>query len=143
MNWLVICGASAIAAGAAGCIWAFTRLRDQGRISDLEDVAQAVEGALTGFSVRSAVMGSDGLAALAYSASGRVAAVRPDRNGFTIGEIVWANLRRGAHGILIETGSRRIGTLTLRDVDALDIRRLCTTRPGRGAALSGGPLRSA
>ena len=143
MNWLVMAGAFAIATGAAGSGWALMRLRDHGRISDLEDVAAAVEQALTDFAVLSAVMGSDGQAALACSASGRVAAVRPDRNGFTIGEVVWANLRRGAQGILIETGNRRIGTLTLRDVDALDIRRLCTTRPGRGAALSGGPLRSA
>ena len=142
MNWLVVGGGAAIATGAAGCGLALIHLRDHGRITDLEDVASAVEGALTDFSVLSAVMGSDGLAALACSVSGRVAAIRPERRGFTIGEVVWANLRRGTQGILIETGNRRIGTLTLRGVDALDIRRLCRSVPVE-AALSSAPLRSA
>lgn len=119
---------AAAAAGAAvpvlACaFWAWRRSRP-GRIDSPEDAAAAADAALAGFATQGAVVGADGAGALAVDARGRVAALRRLGQRVMVREVAWGALRSTPSGIVVETGDRKLGTVTVAVVDALDIRRL-------------------
>jgi hypothetical protein len=124
MSWIVpAAGAAAVLVlGGAGATWRV--LRRQVRIETPEEVAEAAEAALRGFAVSGAVVGADGQGALAMSGDGRVAAARRLRRRLVVREVAWRDIRPTAGGILVETGDRALGAVTLTGIDVLDIRRL-------------------
>ncbi len=117
------------AAGAAvlilaGAGWAIVRARRIIRIDSPEEAADAAQASLHGFAVAGAVVGADGQGALAVADDGRVAAVKRIGKRLAVREVAWRTVRATADGILIETGDRTLGEVTLKKVDVLDIRRL-------------------
>nr|WP_246360488.1 hypothetical protein [Sphingomonas abaci] len=104
-------------------LWLWRR-RTPPRIDGPEEAVAAVEQMLPGFPVSAAVVGADGLGALAVTADGRIAAVRRVGRRLLAREVPWRVVRATRDGILVETGDRRLGTVLLARVDALDIRRL-------------------
>jgi hypothetical protein len=104
-------------------MWAL-RPRGDRRIGSAEDAATAVEAALAGFATVGAVVGADGAAALAVDGRGRVAVCKRQRAGIAVREVGWTAVRATAEGMLIDSGERSFGAVTVRGVDALDVRRL-------------------
>ena len=88
----------------------------------------AVESTLAGFATVGAVVGTDGAAALAVDGSGRVAVCKRQGAGIAVREVGWTSVRATAEGMLVESGERRFGAVTVRGVDALDVRRLSQGR---------------
>ena len=119
--WLA--GAVLAAAALAAGMWAL-RPRGDRRIGSAEDAATAVEAALAGFATVGAVVGADGAAALAVDGGGRVAVCKRQRAGIAVREVGWTAVRATAEGMLIDSGERSFGAVTVRGVDALDVRRL-------------------
>lgn len=124
MNWIVpAAGAAAVVVlGGAGATWRIRRRPV--RIDSPEEVAEAAEASLRGFDVSGAVVGANGLGALAMSGDGRVAAARRLRSRLVVREVAWHDIRATAGGILVETRDRALGEVTLTGIDVLDIRRL-------------------
>lgn len=122
--WLVggAAAAAMLAVGVGG--WAVARGRRIVRIDSPEEAADAAQSSLHGFLVTGAVVGADGQGALAVADDGRVAAVKRIGKRLAVREVAWRAVRATADGILIETGDRTLGEVTLASVDVLDIRRL-------------------
>lgn len=115
-------GAAVAAAAPAAIAWP-----GLGRVPMLrspEEAMAAVAQALRGFDPVDAAVSEDGRAALAIARDGRVAVVVPARRRPRACEIHWPALRQTHAGIEIDTPDRRLGTLLLRGVDALAVRRL-------------------
>lgn len=88
------------------------------------EVVEAIAEATVAFSAIDALVSNDGRAGLAIDAEGRVLAIRL-RGTRAIATIVpWTALRQTVEGIVIESTSRRFGTVTLIGISALDVRRL-------------------
>ncbi|KQM74369.1 hypothetical protein [Sphingomonas sp. Leaf20] len=109
---------------AAGGGWAIARRRRVNRIETPEEAADAAHAQLRDFAVAGAVVGADGLGALAIADDGRVAAVKRIGKRIAVREVTWRTVRATQEGILVETGDRAIGAVMLARVDVLDIRRL-------------------
>jgi hypothetical protein len=120
----ILIGAGAVLALVALAIFLLRRRRPA-RIDSPEDAATAAESAFGhGARVYGAVVGADGTGALAVTEDGRVAAIKRLGRDLVAREVAWRAVRSTAHGILVETGDRRLGEVALSGVDALDIRRL-------------------
>lgn len=129
---LAIGGAAALAALVAiGIGWTTVRRRRMEPIGSLEDAADTVEAMLGGSRVSGAVVGADGVGALAVTDDGRVAAIRRRGHRLIAQEVTWRSVRSTAAGILIETGDRQLGEVVLAGVNALDIRRLAPKAKSR------------
>ena len=89
-----------------------------------DEALDAVGVALPAFTAIDAVTGEDGRAALAVTADRRVAVVRVRGSRVSGREVTWPMLRQTIEGIVVETGDRRLGDVTLVGVTALDVRRL-------------------
>lgn len=124
MNWMQLGGSLAAILLLAGVAW-WLRLGRDGRIDSPEEAADAAEHALAGFVTAGAVLGADGLAALAVDRGGeRVAVVKRHGARLAVREVGWSAVRSTAKGIVVETGERRFGRVAVAGVDALDMRRL-------------------
>lgn len=107
---LVTLAGSLVAVLALAGIARWLRLGHDIRL-DADEAAAAAEGALAGFDATRVVIASDGAGALVIGHDARLAVVK--RHG-----------ARAAVGAIVDTGERRFGTVTLADVDALDLRRM-------------------
>ncbi|WP_425231019.1 hypothetical protein [Sphingomonas sp.] len=123
MNWLQLGGSLAAILVLAAIAWAL-RLGRDGRIASPEEAAAAAEAALAGFCAADAVLGADGAGALAVSEDGRLAAIKRHGARAAVREVQWAAVRTTPEGVVIDTGERRFGRVTLAKVDALDLRQL-------------------
>lgn len=103
--------------------WRLTRGRAR-RIASPEEAVEAAEASLGGFATQGAVVGADGTAALAVDRAGRVAVMRRLGQRIVVREVAWGALRSTAEGIVIDSGERRLGSVLIAGVDALDVRRL-------------------
>lgn len=88
------------------------------------EAIEAITETKTAFPAIDALVSNDGRAALAVSADARVLAIRLRGARAVAREVPWAALRQAVEGIVIESGERRFGTVTLLGVSALDVRRL-------------------
>ena len=123
MNWAVLAGSLAAILALAGICWAL-KLGRVDRIASAEDAADAADQSLPGFDTVGAVVGADGSGALAVADDGRVAVMKRHGARIAVREVTWHALRSTPAGIVVETGERRFGSVSLTGVDALDIRRL-------------------
>ena len=124
MNWILPAAGAVGLAILGGGGWAWRVLRRPVRIETPEEVAEAAEASLRGFTVSGAVVGADGQGALAMTGDGRVAAAKRLRRRLVVREVAWRDVRSTAGGILVETRDRALGEVTLAGIDVLDIRRL-------------------
>ncbi|MEH3103072.1 MAG: hypothetical protein PGN12_04120 [Sphingomonas phyllosphaerae] len=90
----------------------------------VEDALAAVAEALPAFAAYDAVVGDDGRAALAIDGTGRLALVVVRGARARARVVDWPMLRLIDGGVLIETRDRRLGTVVLNRLTAIDIRRL-------------------
>jgi hypothetical protein len=123
MKWPVLGGSLAAILVLAGICWALKLGRVE-RIASPEDAADAADQSLPGFDTVGAVVGADGSGALAVADDGRVAVMKRHGARIAVREVTWHALRSTPAGIVVETGERRFGSVSLTGVDALDIRRL-------------------
>lgn len=130
MTWWVLAAlvAAALTLAGGGFLWWRGRA---GRIESPEDAATAAEAMLPGFRTAGAVVGSDGAAALVVGEAGRVAVCRRRGARITAREVVWRDVRATGAGLLVDTGERRFGAVTVAGVDALDVKRMVPS-PTRG-----------
>src|SRR5579875_2376688 len=126
MNWLQLAGSLAAILILAGIAWALKlgRAGHEAVIDDPDAAAGAAEEAIAGFRAIGALVGDDRAAALVAGAHGRVAAVKRHGARLAVREVRWSQVRATATGMLVETGDRRFGAVTVTGVDVLDIRRL-------------------
>jgi hypothetical protein len=124
--WLLLAGSLAAILILAGLAWALKlgRAGHEGTVEDPESAARAAEEALAGFAAIGALVGEDRAAALVAGAHGRVAAIRRHGARLAVREVRWSQVRATFDGILVETGDRRFGAVTVTGIDVLDIRRL-------------------
>lgn len=121
----VALGLTAVGGGGA---WGWWHLRRAPMLRTVDEATEAAVSALPGFVPVDAAVSEDGRAALAIDAGGRVAVIKA-RHGRPRGRLVpWTALRQTAEGIEVETGDWRMGSLMLRGVDALSVRRLGMSR---------------
>jgi hypothetical protein len=132
MNWLQLAGSLAAILILAGLAWALKlgRAGHEGTIDDPESAVCAAEEALAGFAASGALVGEDRAAALAVGEHGRVAVIKRHGARLAVREVRWSQVRATHDGILIETGDRRFGAVTVRGVDVLDVRRLAPPLTG-------------
>ena len=123
MNWPVLGGSLAAILVLAGLCWVLKLGRVE-RIASAEDAADAADQCLPGFDTIGAVVGADGSGALAVTDDGRVAVMKRHGARIAVREVSWHALRSTPAGIIVETGERRFGSVSLTGVNALDIRRL-------------------
>lgn len=125
MSWWWQFGGSLLAVLLlAGVAWWLKLGRDR-RIESPEAAADAADHALPGFVTENAVVGADGLAALAIDREGsRVAVCKRHGAQIAVREVGWSALRSTDKGIVVETGERRFGRVPIAGVNALDMRRL-------------------
>ena len=134
MIWWQLAGSAAAILVLAAVAWAL-RLGREGRIASVEEAADAADGQLPGFATGGAVLGADGMAALAVDRAGaRVAVVKRHGARLAVREVGWSALRQAEEGIVVETGERRFGSVAVSGVDALDVRRLAPTGDDRRLA---------
>ena len=120
---LVTLAASLVAVLAlAGIAW-WLRLGHDVRL-DPDEAAAAAEGALAGFDATRVVIASDGAGALVIGHDRRLAVVKRHGARAAVREVRWSAIRTAAAGAIVDTGDRRFGSVTLADVDALDLRRM-------------------
>ena len=124
MNPLVLGGSLVAILVLAGAAWALKLGRKGGRIEDAPTAATAAEEALSGFTARNAVVGTDWNGALVVGEDGRVAVVKAHGARLAVREVPWSSVVATPAGIVVETGERRFGRVPLAGVDALDVRRL-------------------
>ncbi|KQT34901.1 hypothetical protein ASG29_01740 [Sphingomonas sp. Leaf412] len=124
--WL-IAAAAAVVVGTTALLVVVLRLRQRrAMLRTPEEAAEAATAAIPGFAVHDAVIGDDGRAALVLGTDGRVVVVTA---GGRAGAVPWAALRQTFDGVVVETGTRRLGQgrlgeVMLKGVHALDVRRL-------------------
>lgn len=123
MNWAMVGVVVTVLLLVGAGTWRL-RFAGRGRIGAPEEAAGAADAALPGFATSGAVVGADGGGALAVDVRGRVAVMRRRGRGIRVREVDWSAVRAGPEGIVVETGDRRLGAVSLTGVDALDIRRL-------------------
>ncbi|HEX8421406.1 MAG TPA: hypothetical protein VF638_15465 [Sphingomonas sp.] len=123
MNWPVLGGSLAAILVLAGICWALKLGRVE-RIASAEDAADAADQLLPGFVTVGSAVGADGSGALAVGDDGRVAVMKRHGARIAVREVTWHALRSTPAGIVVETGERRFGSVSLTGVNALDIRRL-------------------
>lgn len=118
----LIAALCAVTAALAAALVAIVRLRGAARmLRTPEEAAQAAEAAIPGLAARDAVVGDDGRAGLVLGDDGRVVVVTA---GGRAGAVPWAALRQTYDGVVVETGTRRLGEVMLKGIHALDVRRL-------------------
>lgn len=127
---MVLAGSLAAALALAGVVRALRLGRDR-RIEAPEDVAEAAEAALGGFVTVGAVVGADGAAALAVDSGGRVAVCRRHGARIAVREVAWSAVRASPEGMVVDSGERRFGAVTVAGVNALDVRRLSPSSAAR------------
>ena len=124
MNWAQLGGSLVAILLLAGIAW-WLRLGRDARIAGPEEAADAADHALPGFRTAGAVVGADGLAALAVDAGGaRLAICKRHGARIAVREVGWDVVRSTGDGVVVETGERRFGRVAVTGVDALDMRRL-------------------
>lgn len=123
MNWILLAGSLAAVLALAGVAWALKLGRDR-RIDAPEDAAAAADAALGGFVTVGAVVGADGAAALAVDGGGRVAVCKRHGARIAVREVTWNAVRATPAGMVVDSGERRFGAVTVAGVNALDVRRL-------------------
>ena len=134
MNWLQLGGSLAAILMLAAVAW-WLRLGRDGRIGSPEEAADAADHALPGFVTAGAVVGADGMAALAVDRGGeRVAVCKRHGARLAVREVGWPALRSTEKGVVVETGERRFGRVPIAGVDALDVRRLAPADAARRLA---------
>lgn len=136
---MLLAGSLAAVLALAGIVGTL-KLRRTHRITAPEEAAEAADAALTGFVTAGAVVGADGAAALAVDADGRVAVCRRHGARIAVREVAWNAIRATPDGMVVDTGERRFGAVTVTGVDALDVRRLSPS--GAGWRLPPGPTRA-
>jgi len=126
MNWLQLAGSLAAIVILAGLAWLLKlgRAGHEAIIDDPDSAAHAAEQALAGFRAVGALVGDDRAAALVAGAHGRVAVVKRHGARLAVREVRWGQVRATYNGMLVETGERRFGSVTVVGVDVLDVRRL-------------------
>lgn len=126
MNWPVLAGSLAAILILAGVAWALKLGRGShaGAIEDPGAAAQAAEQAIPGFDAIGALIGDDRAAAIVAGAHGRVAALKRHGARIAVREVRWSQVRATHEGLLIETGDRRFGAVSVEGVNVLDVRRL-------------------
>ena len=134
MNWLVFGGSLLAILVLAGAAWALRLGRDGGRVGDPAAAMRQAEEALAGFASCAAVVAPGDRAALVTAEDGRVAVLKAHGARVAVREVAWSEVRSTGSGIVVDTGERRFGRVTLDGVDALDVRRLAPA--GRLAAAS-------
>jgi hypothetical protein len=126
MTWQQLAGSLAAIVILAGLAWLLKlgRAGHEGTVDDPESAARAAEEALAGFRAIGALVGDDRAAALVAGAHGRVAVVKRHGARLAVREVRWSQVRATFDGMLVETGDRRFGAVTVTGIDVLDIRRL-------------------
>lgn len=120
----LIAALAATLAALAAALVAIVRLRGAARmLRTPEEAVQAAEAAIPGLAARDAVVGDDGRAGLVLGSDGRVVVVTAAGRA---GAVPWAALRQTYDGVVVETGTRRLGEVMLKGIHALDVRRLGT-----------------
>ncbi len=127
MTWIVLAGSVAAVLALAGAAWALKLGRDK-RIGSPEEAAEAAEAVLAGFHTVGAVVGADGAGALVVDRGGRVAVCKRHGARVAVREVAWTAVRASGEGMVVDTGERRFGRVTVTGVDALDVRRLAPQR---------------
>lgn len=126
MNWLQLAGSLAAILILAGLAWALKlgRAGFEGTIDTPEQAVEAAEHALAGFAAIGALVGDDRAAALVAGAHGRVAVVKRHGARLAVREVRWGQVRAVHGAMLVETGDRRFGAVSVAGIDVLDVRRL-------------------
>ncbi|HEX7655563.1 MAG: hypothetical protein ACTHKR_12630 [Sphingomonas sp.] len=126
MNWLQLAGSIAAILILAGVAWALKLGRGghEAVIEDPEAAAAAAEQALSGFEPFGALVGDDRATAIVAGHGGRVAVVKRHGARLAVREVRWGQVRATHDGMLVETGDRRFGKVTVVGINVLDIRRL-------------------
>ncbi|MGN6268397.1 MAG: hypothetical protein ACTHM0_00715 [Sphingomonas sp.] len=126
MNWLQLAASLAAILILAGLAWALKlgRAGFEGSIDTPEQAIEAAEQALAGFHAIGALIGDDRAAALVAGAHGRVAVIKRHGARLAVREVRWDRVRATYAGMLVETGDRRFGSVTVAGIDVLDVRRL-------------------
>ena len=122
MTGTLIAALAATAVALAVALVAIVRMRG-GRtmLRTPEEAALAAQAAIPDLAVRDAVVGDDGRAGLVLGDDGRVVVVTAAGRA---GAVPWAALRQTYDGVVVETGTRRLGEVMLKGIHALDVRRL-------------------
>lgn len=124
MIWLLAGVALAATVGIGALAWWLMRRNGAHRFGSAEEAVTAAEQAIAGFRGVSAVLGSDGQAALVFGDGLRVAVVKAHASRAAAREIVWRDVRATHEGLLVATGDWRLGNVLVAGVDNLDVRRL-------------------
>ena len=126
MNWLQLAGSIAAILILAGLAWLLKlgRKGHEAAIDEPEQAAEAAEQSLAGFRAVGALVGDDRAAALVAGEHGRVAVVKRHGARLAVREARWGQVRATHEGMLVETGDRRFGAITVVGVNVLDVRRL-------------------
>lgn len=98
--------------------------RGERLIHTVDEAIAAVAEALPGFAAFDAAIGDDGRAALTIDGEGQLALVVARGSRVRARRVHWPMLRLIDGGVLIETRDRRLGTVVLNRLTAVDMRRL-------------------
>lgn len=126
MNWLQLAGSIAAVVILTGLIWKL-RLgskRVEAVIESPEAALKAVEQTLAGFGPIGSLVGENRCAALVAGAHGRVAVVKQRGARLAVREVRWEQVRATHEGLMVETGDRRFGVVSIQGINVLDVRRL-------------------
>jgi hypothetical protein len=126
MTLVILAGSLAAILILAGLAWLLKlgRSGHEGAIEDAGQAGEAAEQAVAGFRAIGALVGEDRAAALVAGAHGRVAVVKRHGARLAVREVRWEQVRATYDGMLVETGDRRFGAVTVVGVSVLDVRRL-------------------
>lgn len=125
MIWIMAGAAIAALAGLGAFVWWLLLRRDGGqRLTDPDQAISATAELLGGFLPVSAVLGTDGQAALIVGDGLRVAVLAIRGKGPAAREIAWRDVQATREGLRVATRDRRLGTVLVLGVDNLDVRRL-------------------
>lgn len=113
--------AALVVAGGLG-VWLWRRSGAR-QLGPPEQVCAEAEASVPGFRAEAAAIGLDRRGALVVGAGGRVAVVTSGRRT-RVCEVRWRDIRTVQGGLVADTGDRRMGSVLVADVDALDIRRI-------------------
>jgi hypothetical protein len=128
VNWVQLGGSLVAILLLAGIAW-WLRLGRDAKIASPGEAADAADHALPGFRTAGAVVGADGMAALAVDTGAtRLAVMKRHGARIAVREVSWDAVRSTPAGIIVETGERRFGRVPVKGVDALDMRRLAKGR---------------